>query len=809
MEKQKFQCKTCGAILVGGHARREHCQTHHPSTPFGRLDVYFPIEYREINGDEPAPALVKPAKPTKTKVDKHGNVTYVTQRESKPVSTFDCSKAIPINVLRHPKSSSIDDLFEFAVKRVADIHKGKTTLLEFNTAAQWSNICFGYPGLKSHERQAYMLRIKDKFGAYFKRGGFKYGFDFEQIVRDFPHFFKGGESQKPVKAVSLDALISAVQTEINLSQQPNNRLKYKVKKIERLDATKHLYQFHLDLGDDDMPSFYEGIAIKLRVGDNFYDCDGIDYDITDEILTVRSQRTIFGGYGIIYLDTSFILKALNENLRELIENGYSSSQPISKFIPDNTRNISVVANSTFSYLPIVKNMDSFQKEAHDMAIKKDINFIWGPPGTGKSFTLAALINSFFHENSTTLVCCISNVAVDQLLNKVIDVVESLDIYPLPGQLLRSGHTVDSRLLQKDYLFPSDRETKRIRERISELTNKIASTGYDSKTKAIFKEQRVDLRDTLKKRVETLIEGSTIVFTTIANYILSRHLTDKQFDNLIVDEASMLSLPYLMAIGGKIAKRIILVGDPNQLGPISINPDKLMRDSVFDYCKIFNEGDTHPALHQLLTQRRSNISIVNLTNKTFYEGRLKALIEDSPKWVMDGPIGGKIVKIINREIEDNVVKPYGSSRRNFGTCEVVMELLEDFYNYWRHTDENISIGIITPYRAQVRLYYAKIRAVYGNCPFFRNIKIGTIHTFQGSETDVVIFDLVEESSFPVSRLLNGKDGERLITVALTRARHKLIVVGDTRRFDYAAGIPNVSNKVCRVLKTLTDRDVPID
>lgn len=806
MGKQKFQCKTCGAILVGGRARREHCQTHHPSTPFGRLDVYFPMEYREINEGEPIPTVVKTAKLTKPKVDKHGNVTYTTQKEAKNVSSFDCSKAIPLNVLRRPRSSSADDLFEFAVKRVAEIHMGKSSLLELNTAAQWSNICFGYPGLTHDERQHYMRRIKDTFGAYFKRGGFKYGFDFEQIVRDFPQYFKGGEDYKPIKKVSLDALIAAVQTEINLSQQPNNRLKYKVKKIERLDSTKHLYQFYLDLGDDDMPSFYDGITIKLRVGDSFYDCEGIDYDMSEEILTIRSQRTIFGGYGTIYLDTTFILKALIDKLIELKEKGFAPDQPGRKFIPNNTSDLSIVQNNIDAYPSIVKHLDSFQSKAHNAALKKDICFIWGPPGTGKSFTLAALINSLFRKNSSTLVCCISNVAVDQLLNKVIDVVQDMNLRLRPGQLLRSGHTIDSRLMQLDYLFPSDSETKRIRERISDLTRKIASTGYDTKSKALFKEQRIDLRDALKKRVETLIGGSTIVFSTIANYVLSKPLADKKFDNLIIDEASMISLPYLMAAGRNIATRIILVGDPNQLGPIAINPDRLLRDSIFDYCKVFNSETQHPALHQLLTQRRSHSSIVNLTNKTFYEGRLKPVIKDSPEWVIDGPIGGKIVKIINRDIEDNEVKPYGSSRRNFGTCEVVMEHLEEYYNYWRDTDENISIGIITPYRAQVRLYYAKVREIYGNSSFFKNIKIGTIHTFQGSECDIIFFDLVEESSFPVSRLLNAKDGERLITVALTRARHKLIVVGDTRRFDYSSGIAGVSNKVCQVLKSLTDRSV---
>lgn len=677
MEKQKFQCRTCGAILIGEHARREHCQTHHPGTHLDRLDVFFNMEYKVINGDEPT-SDVKPVKITKLKADKNGNVTYVAQNKAKNSSSFDCSRAIPINVPGWPRSSSTDDLFEYAVKRVAEIHMGKPSLLDSKTTAQWCNICFGYPGLKHDERQQYILRIKDKFGAYFKRGGFKYGFDFEQIVRDFPHYFKGGEGYTPKKNISLTALIEAVQTEINLSQQPNNRLKYKVKKIERLDAARHLYQFHLDLGDDDMPSFYEGISIKLKVGSNFYDCEGIDYESTEEILMIRSQRTIFGEYGNIYLDTTFILKALIDKLSGLMNNGFSADQPGRKFIPDNTANLSIVGDKIETYTPIVKRLDQFQIKAHNAAIEKDISFIWGPPGTGKSFTLASLINSLFRMNSSTLVCCISNVAVDQLLNKVVDVMQDLNLRLRPGQLLRSGHTTDSRLMQLDYLFPSDPATRRIREHISELTRKIASTGYDTNTKALFKERRIDLRDDLKRRVETLVGGSTIIFSTLANYILSKSLKDKKFDNLIVDEASMISLPYLMAIAGNIAKRIILVGDPNQLGPIAISSNKLLRESIFDYCKVFNSETEHPALHRLLTQRRSHTSIVNLTNNAFYEGMLKPVIQNSPKWVIDGPIGGKIVKVINKDIVDNSVKPYGSSRRNFGTCGAVMELLEKYY-----------------------------------------------------------------------------------------------------------------------------------
>lgn len=375
MPKQKFQCKTCGAILIGEDARLEHCQIHHPGTPLTRLHLFFPIEYKEINGDEPELAIVVPQKPLKSRMDRHGNVTYISKKESNAASSFDCSKVIPINVLRCPRSSATDDLFEFAVKRVADINEGKPTLLDFQTAAQWSNICFGYPGLKTYEREQYMRRIKDKFRAYFKHSGHKYGFDFEQIVRDFPQYFKGGEGHKPSKKASLEALVAAVLTELNLSQQPKNRLKYKVQKIERVDAAKHLYQLHLELGDDDMPSFYEGITIKLKVGERFYDCQGIDYDIAEEILTVRANSNVFGGFGTIYLDTTFILKALIDKLNELKDVGFAPEQPGRKFIPDFTRNVSIVQTTGFMELPVVRNLDNFQRKAHEGAIVKDISFI--------------------------------------------------------------------------------------------------------------------------------------------------------------------------------------------------------------------------------------------------------------------------------------------------------------------------------------------------------------------------------------------------------------------------------------------------
>lgn len=195
MEIRKFKCKACGAILTGENARREHCHTHHPSTALNRLDVYFRMEYREIIDDELDRSVIKKPIATTTRMiaqkGKQGNVTYRTSSIAEPESSFDCSRAIPINIPPRPRSSKDEDIFEFVVKRVASLHNGEPSLLDAKTSLQWPNICFNYPGLKTHERQSLMARIKDSFNPYFKGRGFKYSFDFEQIVRDFPHFFKG------------------------------------------------------------------------------------------------------------------------------------------------------------------------------------------------------------------------------------------------------------------------------------------------------------------------------------------------------------------------------------------------------------------------------------------------------------------------------------------------------------------------------------------------------------------------------------------------------------------------------------------
>ena len=154
----------------------------------------------------------------------------------------------------------------------------------------------------------------------------------------------------------------------------------------------------------------------------------------------------------------------------------------------------------------------------------------------------------------------------------------------------------------------------------------------------------------------------MVFSTIANFILSDKLLQTHFDNLIVDETSMLALPNLLALAGNVTKRIILVGDFQQLSPISLVPNPILNQNVFRRCGIDIEHRDHPALHLLLNQRRSNENIVKIINHSFYNDQLEAIIKGTSNITKAKPFEDRV--ITNLEVPDGEVRfTKGGTRQN--------------------------------------------------------------------------------------------------------------------------------------------------
>ena len=690
-----------------------------------------------------------------------------------------------------PESNSPTDLFIYCVRKVIEKHLFSQSYMH----NQWASILFGYEK-NSSIRIDNMSKVKREYSTYFTRT-LKYSFNEGKLKRDFPKLFGLEEEDAGDGDYTSDVLvrdtIKVVNKEIIEQKDPNNIESFKGNNLSlvRNQNSSYVYQVELIVEEGQEPHFHDGIPFILRVYSKEYTCEAVDFDYESGRLFFTTNRLLNPApYCRILLDSTFILEGLEQRLKDISEEGINEDLPFAKFIFEETGDLARVGHKNVPH-EYKEGLDDSQKAAFDAAIDKDITFIWGPPGTGKSFTLASIIYALYEMGEDrTAVCCLSNVAVDQLLCKVIDIIRKKRTEIAPGNIYRAGRTLDSDVLSTDYLFPNDGITQELRKRIKRNNERISylkvRKSEKSEESILLKADNKELREKLKEHTEFLVKSSRLVFSTISNFILSNNLYQSKFDNLIIDEASMMSMPSLLTLGHKISKRLILVGDFQQLSPIAIVKDELLTKSVFDMAGINIKHTNHPAMHQLLHQRRSNEKIVELINKPFYEGKLIPAAKEEQYVILSKPFAGKIITIAH--VSGYVRFTKGGTRQNKKFAEHVIDVLDVFY---QDKDAQFSIGVITPYRGQVSLIRAlKFDRKYSQ-EFENRIKIGTIHKFQGSECDVIIYDMVDcpelenGRSLQIGRLYKGDAGERLMNVALSRAKHKLIVVCD---IDYIRNIP---------------------
>ena len=683
-----------------------------------------------------------------------------------------------------PASSSAKDLFVFCVKKVVYNDLFSQSMMH----NQWATLLFGYEK-NSTTRTDMMSKVKREYSTYFTHT-LRYSFDEEKIRRDFPYLFGIEEDNEDDGDYTPDDLIGdtikALNHEILEQHDPKNLESFKGSDLTliRQKGRAYIYQVRLTMNDGQEPNIHESIPFILKVYDKVITCEAVDFDFITGVLFFTTNRYInSASYCRVLLDSTFILDGLKQRLEDLRANGIDEDLPFSKFIFDDTDDIKKVSHQPVP-LSYFERLDRSQKKAFLAAIDTDFSLIWGPPGTGKSFTLASIIYALYQlREGRTVVCCLSNVAVDQLLCKLLDIIDSESLTIKPGNIYRAGRSMDSRVIATDYLFPKDEKTLSLRNRIKQNQSRILRLKErkleKSEDSIILKAENKELREELKAHTEFLVKSSRLVFSTISNFILSTSLYESRFDNLIVDEASMMAMPSLLALGHKISKRIILVGDFQQLSPISIVKNDLLTDSVFEMSRVNIRNTSHPALNQLLNQRRSNEKIVDLINRTFYEGKLIPSAKHNEEIINSNPFPGRVIAL--QKVTDGAVRyTKGGTRQNKVYAEKVMNILDKLN---KDEEADFTIGIITPYRGQVSLLRALMYERKYDEDFNKRIKIGTIHTFQGSECDLIIFDMVDcpvlenGRSNTIGRLYSGNEGERLLNVAVSRARHKLIVVCD--------------------------------
>ena len=425
-------------------------------------------------------------------------------------------------------------------------------------------------------------------------------------------------------------------------------------------------------------------------------------------------------------------------------------------------------------------------ESQHAALKKviessDAGFIHGPPGTGKTTTLVYAIRQTIKEEKQVLVCAPSNAAVDLLVDKLSE--QGL-------QALRIGHparvteqslskTLDHRIA----LHPSFKELQGLRKRMEQ----VRSTALKYKRKFGYHEK--EQRRLLLQEAKLLKADADLLEFYIINDLLktmdaicctlvgASHpvLRGKKFKTVFIDEAGQALEPAAWIPLLK-ANRVIFAGDHQQLPPTIKSVEAAKRGLAKT---LFEKGIKKlPAqVSMLQVQYRMHEKIMEFPSRYFYNNKLVA--HESVKGQLLRAHLPPVTFIDTagcgyQEKQD----PETLSRMNVEEAALLIEQVEQLVEdigtgNW--VDEKITMGIITPYSAQVDQLRKLAEASAILEPVFRHLTINTVDAFQGQERDVIVISFVRSNDKGDVGFLADI---RRTNVAMTRARKKLVMVGDS-------------------------------
>ncbi len=420
------------------------------------------------------------------------------------------------------------------------------------------------------------------------------------------------------------------------------------------------------------------------------------------------------------------------------------------------------------------------KSALNMAVNEPITFIWGPPGTGKTETLAEIAIESINKGNRVLLLSYSNVSVD---GGLLRVVKKADFFP--GMVIRYGYPKTAEILNSDYLssyryvLNNNPDLKLEYSTLIEERNKL---GRKDPNRIAINKRLAKIRESLSQKEKELIQNSAFIATTVSKAIVDSAVYGQQFDVVIFDEASMAYVPQIVFSAGLAKKHFICIGDFRQLPAIaSYDPDEVLSNDIFSYVGITNaveNGYGHNWLIMLNTQYRMHHQIADFVSENMYMGLLEtaeSIYRERAGIAKCSPVPDEAVSIIDLSHMYSVCsKLMDNSRIN------IMSALISIYLAMEYVDK-YDVGIITPYRAQSRLILQMVRDLTERDPKYGRITSATVHQFQGSERDLIIYDTVDcyRMTYPGVLLTAVKNdtANRLFNVAMTRARGKFIVVAN--------------------------------
>ena len=437
--------------------------------------------------------------------------------------------------------------------------------------------------------------------------------------------------------------------------------------------------------------------------------------------------------------------------------------------------------AVFQALPEIKpfdrNLNESQLEAVRFALSAvDVAIIHGPPGTGKTTTVVELIRQAVSRGQRVLVVAPSNIAVDNLLEKLLAAGEKAIRLGHPARVLPElrQHTLD--LMVENHpdmkvVQRLTREARSLRDQASRYTRARPEPGARQALRQEAKRALADARKIEDLLVERLLNTAQIVCAT--NTGLDRDLLGSQsFEWCIMDEASQSTEAGAWA-PLQIAQRLVLAGDHYQLPPTVISAEAAAQGFNISLLERLMSELGKGISRQLTVQYRMHREIMEFSSSEFYEGSLTAHASVEGHLLQELP-GLQVNELTETAIHfidtagasyDEAVEAEGESRYNLSEALLVVNKVQALLDAGLAASE---IAVISPYSAQVRL----LRERLARLP---EMEIDSVDGFQGREKEAVIVSLVRSN--PENQIGFLEDVRRM-NVALTRARRKLILIGDS-------------------------------
>ncbi len=401
--------------------------------------------------------------------------------------------------------------------------------------------------------------------------------------------------------------------------------------------------------------------------------------------------------------------------------------------------------------------DSQQSAVRGMVSNEDLLVLHGPPGTGKTTTLVEGIVQLIDSNKKVIGTAPSNAAVDnlakQLINRGVKILRVGNSLKVDSEIF--VHTPEGKMLEAK----EHKEIKKLKIRAEEL-RKLSYQYKRNFGKEEREQRKLLIREvkSLRKEIRDIQDYFDSKLYENADIILGTPIglkgflpEDAMFDCLVFDEAGQAIEPLAWVVFPH-ATSWILAGDPFQLPPTVLS--QKAKDLGFDVSILETSFRKCQSIHFLDTQYRMEAPIAEFSNQYFYSGKLK-----TPEVKQTTGVSLVFIDTAGTGFEEKSGAE-GTSLMNEGELTLVEKIMSEY-------DVSPSdAAFISPYSGQVQLAKNELP---------NELSISTIDSFQGQEKPVIIVSLVRSNSDGVIGFL--KDYRRM-NVALTRAKDRLIVIGDS-------------------------------